>query len=195
MMATEATFTVPADRFPLGTVFDELPGVTVKLERIIPTQDVIVPYFWVCGTTADGVEGSFADHPGVHHIRAVDSVGDQHLLRVEWTLEWLYLFVAMVENARSSVDSYLDTLDTAFIDPADEVQPPPDLERVRDEQIRTAADGEFESALDELSICRRKLRGVVRADAWYWPTLEERSGRHSKNDCGRHSRSDCVFQS
>ncbi|APX96351.1 potassium channel family protein [Natronorubrum daqingense] len=79
----------------------------------------------------------------------------------------------LVENARSSVDSYLDTLDTAFIDPADEVPPPPALERVREEQIRTAADGEFESALDDLSMRRRKLLGVVRADAWYWPPLEE----------------------
>ena len=44
-MAMEATFTVPSDQFPLGTVFEQLPDVTVTLERIIPAQDVVVPYF------------------------------------------------------------------------------------------------------------------------------------------------------
>ncbi len=41
-MATEATFTVPTNQFPLGTVFEQLPDVTVTLERIIPAQDVVV---------------------------------------------------------------------------------------------------------------------------------------------------------
>ena len=44
-MATEATFTVPSNQFPLGTVFKQLPDVTVTLERIIPAQDVVIPYF------------------------------------------------------------------------------------------------------------------------------------------------------
>jgi len=39
-MATEATFTVPSDQFPLGTVFTQLPNVTVTLERLIPAQDL-----------------------------------------------------------------------------------------------------------------------------------------------------------
>lgn len=44
-MATEVTVTVPADQFPLGTVFAQLPDVTVELERLIPSQDVVIPYF------------------------------------------------------------------------------------------------------------------------------------------------------
>ncbi|GAB3677545.1 helix-turn-helix domain-containing protein [Halopiger thermotolerans] len=87
-MATEATFTVPADEFPLGTVFERLPEVTVELERIIPARDVVVPYFWVRGTAVDDIETAFADHPGVVDIQLVDSVADEYLLRVEWALEY-----------------------------------------------------------------------------------------------------------
>ncbi|WP_101298294.1 helix-turn-helix domain-containing protein [Halegenticoccus soli] len=87
-MATEATFTDPADQFPLGTVFQQLPNVTVTLERIIPAQDMVVPYFWVRGTIVDGIEKAFSDHPGVVAIRLVDSVEDEYLLRVEWALEY-----------------------------------------------------------------------------------------------------------
>ena len=87
-MATEATFTVPSDQFPLGTVFEQLPGVMVELERIIPSQDVVIPYFWVRGTEVDDIEDAFRHHSGVANIKLVDSVGDQYLLRVEWTLEY-----------------------------------------------------------------------------------------------------------
>ncbi len=37
----------------------------------------------------------------------------------------------LVEDARSSAQSYLETLDTAFIEPADEVPPDPDLDQLR----------------------------------------------------------------
>jgi hypothetical protein len=67
-MATEATFTVPSDQFPLGTVFHQLPGVTIELERIIPAGDVVIPYFWVRGTEVDDIESEFTEHPGVRRF-------------------------------------------------------------------------------------------------------------------------------
>ncbi|EMA40546.1 helix-turn-helix domain-containing protein [Halobiforma nitratireducens] len=87
-MATEATFTVPSDQFPLGTVFAQLPDVTVELERLIPSRDVVIPYFWVRGTEVEDVEGAFSDHSGLKQIQLVDSVEDEYLLRVEWSLEY-----------------------------------------------------------------------------------------------------------
>ncbi|MCU4926612.1 helix-turn-helix domain-containing protein [Halobacteria archaeon AArc-dxtr1] len=87
-MATEATFTVPSDQFPLGTVFAQLPDVTVELERLIPSRDVVIPYFWVRGTDVANIEDAFSDHPGVNRIQLVDSVDDESLLRVEWSLEY-----------------------------------------------------------------------------------------------------------
>ncbi|QSW99387.1 helix-turn-helix domain-containing protein [Haloterrigena alkaliphila] len=97
-MATEATFTVPSDQFPLGTIFEQLPDVTVELERIIPAQDVVIPYFWVRGTVVDDIEDAFAGHPGVVDIRLVDSVADEYLLRVEWALEYSGVLSTLVET-------------------------------------------------------------------------------------------------
>ncbi|AGB36278.1 helix-turn-helix domain-containing protein [Natronococcus occultus] len=96
-MATEATFTVPSDEFPLGTVFEQLPDVTVTLERIVPAQDVVVPYFWVRGTDVDDIEAAFTIHSGVEDIRLVDSVEDEHLLRVEWAREYSGVLSALTE--------------------------------------------------------------------------------------------------
>ena len=97
-MATEATFTVPSDQFPLGTVFNQLPNVTVELERIIPARDVVIPYFWVRGTEIDDIESAFTEHPGVNEIRLVDSVEDEYLLRVEWALDYADVLTVLAET-------------------------------------------------------------------------------------------------
>lgn len=97
-MATEATFTVPSDQFPLGTVFKQLPDVTVELERLVPAQDVVIPYFWVRGTEVDDIENAFTEHPGVKGIRLVDSIEDEYLLRVEWALDYDDVLTILAET-------------------------------------------------------------------------------------------------
>ncbi|PSQ27797.1 bacterio-opsin activator [Halobacteriales archaeon QS_9_68_17] len=97
-MATEATFTVPSDQFPLGTAFNQLPDVTIELERIIPAQDVVIPYFWVRGTEVCDIESAFTEHPGVKEIQLVDSVEDEYLLRVEWALDYDDVFTVLAET-------------------------------------------------------------------------------------------------
>lgn len=83
-MATEATFTIGPGEFPLGTIFEQVPGVTVELERVVPGSKVVIPYFWVRGVEVEDMETAFSEHSGVEDIRLVDSVGDEYLLRVEW---------------------------------------------------------------------------------------------------------------
>ena len=97
-MATEATFTVPSDEFPLGTVFERLPDVTVRLERVVPGIDVIVPYFWVRGSHSEDILAAFSDHPGVENIELVDSVEDEYLLRAEWVTEYAGILSTLAET-------------------------------------------------------------------------------------------------
>jgi hypothetical protein len=76
---------------------------------------------------------------------------------------------AILENTRSSLDSYLKTLNKAFIEPTEQPPPPPSLAPLRDAGIPTVDDAQFGRALDSLEQHRRRLLGVVRADAWQWP--------------------------
>ena len=96
-MATVATFTVASDEFPLGTVFEQLPGVRVKLERFVPGPGLVIPYFWVRGVATDDVEAAFGDHPGVKAIRLVDSIEDEYLLRVEWNSAYTGILSTLAE--------------------------------------------------------------------------------------------------
>jgi len=83
-MATEATFTVPASQFPLGSIFSQHPEVRVELERVIPSQDRVIPYVWVRGQSADSIQPTFDDHPAVDRIVLIDSVADEYLFRADW---------------------------------------------------------------------------------------------------------------
>lgn len=95
-MATVAEFTLPADGFPLGTVFAELPNVTVQLERVIPDANGVVPYFWVRGTETDAIIKQFSDHPGVRDIRTVDHVDGEYLMRCAWDEEYDSVLDALI---------------------------------------------------------------------------------------------------
>jgi hypothetical protein len=78
----------------------------------------------------------------------------------------------LVENARSASQNYLETLNSAFIEPAREPPPPPDLDRLRTAGVPTVSDDEFAVALEDLTDRRRKLLAIVRADAWHWPPID-----------------------
>ena len=97
-MATEAAFTVPSETFPLGTVFETLPGVEVEIERIVPGVDVVIPYFWVRDVATDNIEAAFSEHPGVKNIRLIDSVEDEYLLRVAWEAAYVGILTTLTET-------------------------------------------------------------------------------------------------
>ena len=80
-----------------------------------------------------------------------------------------------VADVRASTQSYLDTLESAFIDPADEPPPPPDLDRLRESDVPTTDEAAFADAVSDLDERRRKLLGIVRADAWQWPPADAHS--------------------
>ena len=96
-MATVMEFTSPADEFPLGTIFENLPEVTVELERLIPHETLIIPYFWVRGADAEDIEAAFEAHAGVVDIELIDNVDSEYLMRVEWTQQYFGILSALAE--------------------------------------------------------------------------------------------------
>jgi hypothetical protein len=75
---------------------------------------------------------------------------------------------AVIQAARASVRSFLDTLPSAFIDPAPNTPKAPDLSALRKAGIPTVSDEEFSRALEGISHRRRMLLGLVRNDGWDW---------------------------
>lgn len=86
-MATIAEFRLDADAFPLGTVFTHLPDATVVLERVVPTNKYIIPYFWVHHADAGNIETIFKDRLGIDRVELIDSIDDEYLVRIEWSAD------------------------------------------------------------------------------------------------------------
>lgn len=80
----------------------------------------------------------------------------------------------ILQNARASARYYLDALDSAHIEPAANVPPPPELEPLKEAGIPTLPEATFTQALDELQQRRRKLLGMIQADARSWPGEEKK---------------------
>ncbi|MXV60778.1 bacterio-opsin activator [Natronorubrum sp. JWXQ-INN-674] len=97
-MATVMEFTMPADEFPLGTIFENVPEVTLEMERLLPQETLIIPYFWVRGADPDDIEACFEAHPGVNSIDLIDSVEDEYLMRAEWDQEYAGILNALAED-------------------------------------------------------------------------------------------------
>lgn len=76
----------------------------------------------------------------------------------------------IITNARSSVQSYLETLHSTFIQPADEVPSPPNLGPLRESGLPTTSDEVFLTEIETLTDRRRTLLGLINSDARQWPS-------------------------
>ena len=77
---------------------------------------------------------------------------------------------AVLRVSRQAVQGFLDSLNTAFMRPDEETPPRPALSSLREAGIPTVNDEEFARALEGERERRRKLLGLVRDDAWEWPS-------------------------
>ena len=75
---------------------------------------------------------------------------------------------AVMHSARASVQSFLDTLPSAFIHPAPEAPPAPDLAALADAGLPTLTRDEFLAQVQGLFRRRRRILGLLRNDGWTW---------------------------
>ena len=79
--------------------------------------------------------------------------------------------VTILSSSRKSIDTFLQNLQSAFIQAADHTPPQPDLSRLRERGIPTVPEQEFYDKLEEKVKDRRKLLlGLTKNGAWEWPS-------------------------
>ena len=76
----------------------------------------------------------------------------------------------LVRSARKSIQNYLGTLHENFVQPSDDVPPPPNLNALSEADIPTVSDEAFEASLADLDTRRRTLLGYTESDLRQWPT-------------------------
>ncbi|WP_299331454.1 helix-turn-helix domain-containing protein [Haloplanus sp.] len=97
-MAIEATFSATDGEFPLAAVFSEFPTAEIELDRVVPTDEFIVPYFWVRGVEIESISMENVAHSGIHDIRVVDEVAGAAFIRIDWDLAYESVLTAIIET-------------------------------------------------------------------------------------------------
>lgn len=97
-MATVAEFTINDDEFPLGGLFNDMPGVNLELERVVPTNKTVIPYVWVHGATLDDIEERLGASSALEEGKLIDDIDDTYLIRLKWKCEKEGVVKAIVET-------------------------------------------------------------------------------------------------
>jgi hypothetical protein len=120
----------------------------------------------------------YLTYPALHYFHSTDrsSAAAPNLAALDEALTLLRhgcpdtcrLAPHALDTTRRAISTVLSTLRAAFVEPADEVPPPPQLAALRRAGIPTVGDEEFHAALDELADRRRLLLALVKSDGWRW---------------------------
>ncbi|MGM0606491.1 MAG: bacterio-opsin activator domain-containing protein [Halobacteriota archaeon] len=97
-MSIEVEFTVPAAKCALGRSLGGDPDVRIEIDRIVPTGETIMPFFWLWGGDCDDFERVAKTEPGIDDISVVDTVENGALFRATWNTDVASTLKA-IENA------------------------------------------------------------------------------------------------
>ncbi len=99
-MVSIAEFTLPPAEFPLGRLFEDRPDATLELDRIVPSSDTVMPFFWVTDPQGDMamVRDFFADLPELRGVDLLVDRGERGLFHAEWEPAYLGIMEAIGET-------------------------------------------------------------------------------------------------
>lgn len=84
-MGVVAEFTIPPDAIPGGQALARRPDVRIELERIVPTNECALPFFWMFGADPDAFLSDFAAEPEIVDVELLTRVEDAALFGATWT--------------------------------------------------------------------------------------------------------------
>lgn len=114
---------VPAEDFALGRSLQGIDSPQFELERMIPTTNAVVPFFWAHDTDPAVLETHLEADEDVIGVRMIDELDDRALFRVEWVPDIDGLVQSIIDNeaaileARGTNDRW--DFQLRFPDPAD----------------------------------------------------------------------------
>lgn len=84
-MAIVAEFTIPPEALPFGDTLIENPDIKVEVERIVPTDESALPFFWVWGDNPEVFMNHSEREPDVRNTHQLAEVENGALFRAEWS--------------------------------------------------------------------------------------------------------------
>ncbi|WP_224450525.1 helix-turn-helix domain-containing protein [Haloprofundus salilacus] len=97
-MAIEASFTIEQADFPLSAVFEQLTDVSIELDRVVPTGEAVVPYFWISADDTAKLTTDLSADLGINQVKVIDQLEKQMFVRIDWNLDYESILTAIVNT-------------------------------------------------------------------------------------------------
>jgi predicted DNA binding protein len=104
-MSVIIEISVPAEDFALGRSLESIDSSQFELERMIPTTDAVVPFFWAHDTDPAALETSLEADEDVIGVDMIDKLDDRALFRVEWVLDIDGLVQSIIEHEAAILEA------------------------------------------------------------------------------------------
>lgn len=86
-MSTVAEFTIPPEELPAGDILVERPEVQIEIERIVPTHESALPFFWVRGSDSETFMEQAAEEAELEEVEQLERVDKGALFRAKWATD------------------------------------------------------------------------------------------------------------
>lgn len=127
-MAIEASFTIDQEDFPLNAVFSQLDDATIELDRIVPTSEAVIPYFWIYAEDTSDLTTDLSDDIGIDQLKIIDELEEQMFVRIEWNLDHESVLTAITNTGVNLLSGMGNAEKWTFEIRADEQQEVSDLQ-------------------------------------------------------------------
>jgi predicted DNA binding protein len=106
-MTSIAEFTLSAADFPLGRIFEDRPDAVLELDRVVPSGDTVMPYFWVedPNRDLDAIRDCFDSLPELRSAVLMEDLGERGLFRAEWKPEYMGIMSAIAATGVTVVSA------------------------------------------------------------------------------------------
>lgn len=79
-------------------MFEQLTDVTIELDRIVPTGEAVIPYFWISADDTDKLTTDLSADIGIAQVKVIDKVEVQMFVRIDWNLTHESILTAIVNT-------------------------------------------------------------------------------------------------
>lgn len=105
-MSTVIEFTVPTDSCALGRPLGEDPETLLELDRIVPTGDTIMPFFWIWNRDVDAFVTAAEHEEAIERMTIVDQVENGALLAAQWNRDFAGTLFAIARSGGALLDAH-----------------------------------------------------------------------------------------
>jgi predicted DNA binding protein len=113
-MSVVIEFTVPANSCALGRSLGGDPDALLELDRIVPTDESVMPFFWVWGRDEESFTEAARTEPAIDRIAVVDRVNGGALFAAEWNPDAAGTLRGIAETDGTLLDAHATNAEWRF---------------------------------------------------------------------------------